>query len=213
MSKNDFPILLATGNSGKIKELKELLADLPLQMLGLNEFSNAREVEETGETFAENAVLKASGYALQTGLWALADDSGLEVAALGGAPGVLSARYGGKDSTDEEKIIKLLEELKKTRDKKRHARFVCAMAISDESGEIRFLAEGVCDGAIAVTHSGTRGFGYDPIFIPEGFDRTFGELESEIKMKISHRARAIKKIIRFLGAFTAPQLDLTTFRL
>jgi len=213
MTKNKLHILAATKNSGKIKELKEFLADLPLQLRSLNEFSNIIDVEETGETFTENAVLKAKSYALQTGLWSLADDSGLEVAALNGAPGVFSARYAGENSTDEEKITKLLEELNKIRDKKRKARFVCAMAVSDDKGEIKFLAEGICDGTIALTSSGTQGFGYDPIFIPQDFEQTFGELSDEIKMKISHRAQAIKKIIRFLGGFIAPQLDLNTFRL
>lgn len=213
MIKNELHILAATKNSGKIKELKKLLADLPLQLRSLNEFSNIVDVEETGETFAENAVLKAQGYALQTGLLALADDSGLEVAALNGAPGIFSARYAGENSNDEEKISKLLKELNKTLDKKRKARFVCAMAISDDKGEIKFLAEGICNGTIALTSSGTQGFGYDPVFIPAGFEQTFGGLESEIKLKISHRAQAIKKIIRYLGTFTIPQLDLATFRL
>ncbi len=196
-------ILAATKNIGKVKELKMLLADLPLQLRSLNEFSNVVDVEETGASFTENAVLKAKSYAVQTGLLALADDSGLEVSALGGAPGIFSARYGGENSGDAEKITKLLEELNKTRDKKRQARFVCAMAISDDKGEIKFIAEGICDGTIASTPSGIYGFGYDPVFIPEGFEQTFGEISSEIKMKISHRARAIKKIIRFLRGFIA----------
>ncbi len=213
MTKNELNILAATKNIGKVHELKEFLADLPLQLRNLNEFSNVIDVEETGATFSENAVLKAKSYALQTGLWTLADDSGLEVAALNGAPGVFSARYGGENSTDEEKITKLLKELNKIQTEKRQARFVCAMAISDDKGEIKFLAEGFCDGTIALTPRGTHGFGYDPIFIPEGFEQTFGELESEIKMKTSHRAQAIKKIIRFLRSFIARQLDLATFRL
>ncbi len=190
-------ILAATKNSGKVKELKEFLADLPLQLRSLNEFSNVIDVEETGATFSENAVLKAKSYALQTGLWALADDSGLEVAALNGAPGIFSARYGGENSTDEDKITKLLEELNKTRDEKRRARFICAMAISNDKGEIKFLAEGICDGTIALTPIGIYGFGYDPVFIPEGFEQTFGELSNKKKMKISHRAQAIKKLFDF----------------
>lgn len=194
-------ILIATKNSGKVRELNGFLVDVPLQLRSLDEFSNVAEIEETGTTFTENAVLKAKGYALQTGLWALADDSGLEVAALDGAPGVFSARYAGKNSTDAEKINKLLEELNKMRDKKRRARFVCAMAISDDKGEIKFLGEGICDGTIALTPCGVYGFGYDPIFIPEGYGQTFGELSGEIKDKISHRAQAIEKIIRFFHNF------------
>jgi len=200
-------IVVATKNFGKVKELRGLLADLPLQLRSLNEFPNIFEAKETGASFAENAVIKARAYALQTKLWSLADDSGLEVAALGGAPGVFSARYAGENATDEEKITKLLYELNETQDGKRLARFVCAMAISDEKGEMKFLTEGVCDGKIALNPSGTNGFGYDPIFVPDNFDRTFGELSGEIKQKISHRARATEKIIPFLRGFYAASLD------
>ncbi len=196
-----------------MKELEDFLKDLPIRLRSLDEFSDVIEVEETGATFTENAVLKAKGYALQTGLWALADDSGLEVAALDSAPGIFSARYAGENSTDTEKITKLLKELDKTRDDKRQARFVCAMAISDDKGVIKFTAEGICDGTIALNPSGKYGFGYDPIFIPEGFVQTFGELSGGIKGKISHRAQAIEKIIRFLRDFITPQLDQTIFRL
>lgn len=196
-------IVVATKNVGKVRELKELLVELPLQLKDLNEFPNISEPEETGATFAENAVIKAKSYALQTGLWSLADDSGLEVAALGGAPGVYSARYAGENATDGERITKLLNELKETPDKKRLARFVCAMAISDEKGEIKFLTEGVCEGKIALSASGKNGFGYDPIFVPLDFEQTFGELSGEIKQKISHRAKAVENIITFLHGFQA----------
>ena len=191
-------LLVATRNVGKLKELEELLADLPVQLQSLNKLTNVVEAEETGATFAENAVLKAQSYALQTGLWAVADDSGLEVEALNGAPGVFSARYAGDNADDEERIEKLLKEIKKTQDRERRARFVCAMAISDEKGEIKFIAEGVCNGTIALTASGTNGFGYDPIFTPDGFSATFGELSGGIKRQISHRARATEKIIQYL---------------
>jgi len=196
-------LLIATKNNGKVKELEELLANLPVNLRSLNEFSDIFEAEETSATFAENAVLKAQSYALQTGFWSLADDSGLEVEALGGAPGVLSARYAGEKATDAEKIEKLLQQLSETKDEQRRARFVCAMAISDEKGEIKFLAEGICSGKIAATPSGGNGFGYDPIFIPAGFKQTFGELSGAIKQKISHRAQATKKIIRYLHGIYA----------
>lgn len=199
--KHKLEILIATYNSGKVKELNGFLANSSLNLRSLSEFSNVIEVEETGTTFTENAVLKAKDYALQTGIWALADDSGLEVAALNGAPGVFSARYAGANSTSAEKITKLLKELSKTHNKKRRARFVCAMAIANEKGEIKFHGEGVCNGTIALKPCGINGFGYDPIFIPEGFKQTFGELRGEIKEKISHRAQAIEKIIRFLDNF------------
>jgi XTP/dITP diphosphohydrolase len=198
-------LLIATKNAGKITELKLLLApdDLPITLRSLRDFPNVVEPEETGSSFAENAVLKAKYYALQTKLSALADDSGLEVSALGGAPGVFSARYAGENATDAEKIEKLLNELKKIPDESRAARFVCAMAIADEKGEIKYLTEGVCSGKISVKPSGKNGFGYDPVFIPEGFHETFGELSNEIKQQISHRARATEKIIAYLRGFTA----------
>ncbi len=191
-------LLVATKNVGKIKELNQLLADLPLTLHSADEFEDIPEPEETGETFTDNAILKARYYAEKTGLIALADDSGLVVDALDGAPGVFSARYAGANATNEEKIAKLLNELNKTQDKARIARFVCAMAIADKNGEIIKIAEGICEGKIAWQARGTNGFGYDPIFIPVGFSESFGELSDQIKHKISHRALAIRKIIEFL---------------
>lgn len=196
-------LLLATKNAGKIKELTKLLAGLPICLRNLSEFETIVEPEETGATFSENAVLKAKYYALQTRLWALADDSGLEVEALGGAPGIFSARYAGENATYAEKISKLLQEMNCTNNGNRKARFVCAMALVDETGSVKFLSEGICSGKIAAKPHGSGGFGYDPIFIPEGYPETFGELSGEIKQKISHRSRAIEKIIRFLRDFTA----------
>lgn len=197
-------LLLATKNEGKIRELAKLLDDLPIRMRSLNEFENFAEPKETGATFSENAVLKARYYALRTGVWALADDSGLEVEALGGAPGIFSARFGGASASYAEKIDRLLGEMKSADGgENRKARFVCAMAISDKTGNIQFLSEGVCDGEIASVPRGANGFGYDPIFVPEGFSESFGELSGEIKRQISHRSKAIEKIIRFLRDNTA----------
>ncbi len=196
-------ILIATKNANKTKELKKLLLNSEVILKDLNEIPNICEAAETGKTFVENAVLKAKSYALQTKMWTLADDSGLEVEALCGAPGIFSARYAGKNATDKENVEKLLRELKRVVDKQRQAKFVCAVTISDEKGEVKFIAEGVCEGKIAVKPSGTSGFGYDPIFIPDGFEQTFGELSVETKQKISHRARAAAKIIRFFADFTA----------
>jgi XTP/dITP diphosphohydrolase len=194
-------LLIATNNDGKIKELHELLADLPIELKSLREFENVGDVAETGETFEDNAILKAREYALQTNLWSVADDSGLEVDALGGAPGVFSARYAGEGAGNAEKIEKLLREIDRTQDKNRSARFVCVMAIADEKGAIKFVARGFCEGKIAEKQAGNGGFGYDPVFIPAGFENTFGELSSEIKRQISHRARASAKIIRYLRDF------------
>lgn len=200
-------ILVATGNAGKIKELKRLLGELPIRLRGLDEFPNIIEAEETGATFAENAALKARFYALAANSWTLADDSGLEVAALGGAPGIFSARYGGAGASDAEKIAKLLDELNKTNAGDRAARFVCAIAVCSPNGAVAFAAEGECRGSIAVRAAGANGFGYDPIFIPAGFAETFGELSAAVKEKISHRARAFEKIIGHLRALNENGLD------
>lgn len=196
-------VLIATKNPGKVAELRTLLADAAFDLLALTDFPGVGEVEEIGLTFSENAQIKAAGYALRTGLTALADDSGLEVQALDGRPGVLSARYGPQGSGFDEKMQQLLDELAETGDKNRRARFVCSMAVADVSGEILVAAEGRCDGRIAQKPRGTGGFGYDPIFVPDGFDQTFGELPSEIKQEISHRARAFREIIPFLRLFLA----------
>lgn len=196
-------IVIATKNAGKVKELAALLADLPVNLRSLNDFENIVEPEETGDDFIANAVLKARDYARQTGLWVVADDSGLEVEALDNAPGVFSARYAGENATSEERINKLLSELNKTGNENRRARFVCAMAVADDRSEIRYVAEGACGGSIVDTPKGTNGFGYDPVFVPEGFSETFGELSDEIKREISHRAHASKKIIAYLRHFIA----------
>ncbi len=180
-----------------------MLADAPFELFSLSDFPSAIEVKETGNTFDENARLKAAGYAMQTGLFSIADDSGLEVEALAGSPGVFSARYGGADTSFEQKMARLLAELDKTGDSKRRARFVCVMAIADEEGGILFTSEGICKGRIASNPRGSGGFGYDPLFVPDGYEETFGELDEAIKQKISHRARAFTQIIPFLRDFIA----------
>ena len=194
-------ILLATRNPGKIRELEGILAGLPYGVIGLQLFPQTTDIEETGTTFAENARLKASGYARQCGLHTLADDSGLEVVALGGRPGVFSARYAGEAAGYNLKIQRLLEEIAKSISAERRARFVSHLAFANERGEILFEAEGVCEGSIANSPRGSNGFGYDPIFIPDGYAETFGELTDEVKSSISHRARAIAKIMRYLRDF------------
>ncbi|MBA2732045.1 MAG: RdgB/HAM1 family non-canonical purine NTP pyrophosphatase [Acidobacteria bacterium] len=191
-------LLIATGNKGKFVEYQSFLASMPIRLRNLAEFPVITEVEETGMTFSENAILKARAYARQTGLWALADDSGLEVDALGGAPGVLSARYGGAGATDSKRIERLLEELCRCASGERRARFICVIAIADAQGEIASISTGKCEGLIAHTSEGERGFGYDPVFIPDGFDQTFGELPPEIKQNISHRALALQGARSFL---------------
>lgn len=208
MTNDKMQLLIATRNSGKVREFERHLADLPVFLRSLTDFPEVTEPEETGATFAENARQKARYYAEQTGISALADDSGLEVEALGGAPGVFSARYAGEDARDEQRIEKLLEQLAATEDERRRARFACAIAVANARGEIKNVVEAACDGTIAQTARGANGFGYDSIFIPDGFSRTFGELSDDIKQQISHRARASAKIIQYLRDFTALSLDL-----
>src|SRR5690606_27563981 len=196
-------IVIATRNAGKLREFRELFADLPIEAVGLADAGVPGDVEaeETGATFRANAELKAAFYAGESGEWTLADDSGLEVAALGGRPGVHSARYSGAAATADTNNAKLLAELSETPDAERAARFVCVIAIADPAGNIAFTAEGKCRGTMARECRGSGGFGYDPLFIPEGFDATFGELDAEVKQKISHRARASAIILRYLRDF------------
>ena len=184
-------LLLATSNAGKVRELTRLLEGLPLRIRNLSEFEPIQPVEETGETFEENASLKAVFYAKRTGLLTLADDSGLEVDALGGAPGVRSARYAGTEATDGQRVARLLEELKGVSDARRGARFVCVLALYDPASAKLRSFRGVCAGRIAASARGSQGFGYDPVFVPEGYEHSFAELPSEVKQRISHRARAL----------------------
>ena len=161
-------------------------------------FGRIAEAEETGATFVENAVLKARHYASLSGLLTLSDDSGLEVEALGGAPGVHSARYGGRDLLYPEKMARLLAELAAANTEDRRARFKCVIALADpSSGEVNTF-DGVCEGRLARAPRGSGGFGYDPVFIPDGHTQTFGELPPEVKQHLSHRARALAKASAFL---------------
>jgi XTP/dITP diphosphohydrolase len=195
-------LLIATHNRGKLQELHALLKELPIELCDLNSFSAIEPVAETGTTFVENASLKATGYARQAAVMTLADDSGLEVEALGGAPGILSARYAGQGASDSERVEELLNQLSSIGAEDSAARFVSVVAISDSLGRILNVSSGVCNGSIAKAPRGTNGFGYDPIFIPEGFDKTFAELTSEVKNQISHRARAFKGSASFLRSLT-----------
>ena len=203
MHKTEMELLIATSNKGKVREIEELFRGTAVRFRNLRDFSPVSDVPETGSTFEENAILKARGYALQTGIWALADDSGLEIAALDNAPGVLSARYGGDETSFHQKMSMLLGEMELAKNLCRDARFVCSMALANGQGGILATAEGVCEGKIADAPRGNRGFGYDPMFIPAGFEETFGELADDIKREISHRARASVKIMRYLLGFIA----------
>jgi len=194
-------ILIATTNEGKIAEFRSLLSDERLEFIGLDAFSDIPDIEETGNTFAENAKLKAVSYSSYFGLHTLADDSGLEVEALNGRPGVFSARYGGVNIDYAAKIRLLLDEINAAEKRSRTASFVSHIVFASPDGDVLFEAEGVCEGSNAFEPKGSNGFGYDPVFIPDGFEKTFGELSDEIKQNISHRARAIAKIMRYLRDF------------
>ena len=193
-------LLLGTRNPGKIHEIKLIIGDLGLELRSLQEFENVEVPEEDADTYAGNALLKAQFYARATGMAALADDSGLEVEALGGAPGVLSARYAGEHATDADRRNLLLSSLAQTGSENRRARFVCAITIARPDGAILNVSEGTCEGVITFAPRGESGFGYDPLFVPDGYDQTFGELSDAIKNRISHRARALMKLREFLSS-------------
>src|ERR1044072_1608258 len=191
-------LLVATNNAGKVRELSQLLSDFPLRLRLLSDFADVLEAEETGDTFAENATIKALYYSAHSGLLTLSDDSGLVVDALGRAPGVRSARYAGREATYAQRMSKLLGEIDATGDAERRARFVCVIAVADPSADTLHTFEGTCEGRIAHAPRGTGGFGYDPLFIPDGHERTFGELPTEVKHTLSHRARALRQAVQYL---------------
>lgn len=185
-------LLIATHNRGKLREYQEIFRDLNYELLTLGDVSIAEDVAETGATLEENARLKANAYARTSGNLTLADDSGLEVDALGGAPGVYSKRYAGEDKSDAERNAYLLEKLRGVPKEKRAARFRCVIAVADAQGNV-WTTEGTCEGEIAFEARGTNGFGYDPIFIVGSGDKHLAEFSSEAKNKISHRGRAAER--------------------
>ena len=191
-------ILIATRNGGKLREYVEMLGDLavngePVELVMLGDLGIETEVEETGDTFEENAILKARAYAAESGLLTLADDSGLAVDALGGAPGVHSARYAGPDATDEDRYRKLLRQMESLPPEDRAARFVCVVAVCTPDGPVH-TAEGDVKGRIAFEPRGSQGFGYDPVFYIPGLRMTMAQAGPEIKNRISHRAVALQNI-------------------
>ena len=194
-------ILMATRNKGKAEELAALLQDLPVQILTLQDFPDLAEVEETGLTFAENAALKADFAAKETGLITLSDDSGLEVDALNGEPGVFSARFAGEPSDDQQNNLKLLEVLKGLPLEQRTARFVSVISlvnpISSEKREISY-SRGICEGLILEELRGDGGFGYDPLFFVPSLQKTFAQLTLEEKNLVSHRGQALRQVVPIL---------------
>ena len=193
-------ILIATQNQGKIKEYRRLFADTGIDFVGLADVGlGDMDVDETGTSFEENAKLKANSYANEAQLWTMADDSGLMVDALDGAPGVYSARYGGADLDHAGKRQKMLAEIANVPDDKRGAKFVCVIAIAKpDNGDVT-LVRGECLGTIAdQEYDEGNGFGYDPIFKPNGYDKTFGQMPAEMKNGLSHRAIAAEKALPIL---------------
>ena len=190
-------LVLATNNKGKVKELKEMLTNLPIEISSLEDYPASGEIEENGTTFEENALIKARAVAQYTGLPAMADDSGLEVDYLKGAPGVYSARYAGESKSDQANNTKLLQELEGVPAEKRTARFRCVIALVNPDGR-EYTASGACEGRINFEPSGDGGFGYDPLFFVDEFGKTFAQIDSLSKNSISHRGRALQQAIIIL---------------
>ncbi len=196
-------LLLATRNTHKTSEIARMLAGR-FKVVDLTAHPSAPEVEETGDTFEQNAALKACAGSAFLGGWALADDSGIEVDALGGAPGVRSARYAGESATDSENNDLLLKNLLPFRGKDRSGRFRCVLALARD-GQLIATFAGAVEGVIVNELKGSAGFGYDPMFVPAGYCETFGQLPAEVKNQISHRSRALSQFAAWLEA--NPVLD------
>ncbi len=191
-------LVLATRNLGKVRELSDMLSQqCSIEVLSMRDFPEAPDVVEDGETYQDNAKKKAVDIASYSGILALADDSGLEVDALDGVPGVHSARYVGSDASDADRIAKLLAAIRDVPDNERTARFKCAVAVAEPNGPADVVM-GVCDGKIIREPRGSQGFGYDPVFVPHGFDQTFAELGEKVKNHISHRAKALRLALKLI---------------
>jgi XTP/dITP diphosphohydrolase len=195
-------IVLATRNRHKLQEFRDMLRDMPVEVVSCDAFAGCPDVEEDGATFADNALKKARAIALHTGLVTIADDSGLEVDALGGLPGLYSARFAGEPSNDGRNNEKLLAELALVPDGKRGAQFKCVIAIVDGRGREK-VVEGICRGVIIRELKGAQGFGYDPLFLETASGLTFAEMDAGHKNSISHRCRAIQELKKILPDFTA----------
>ena len=188
-------IVLASRNRKKTQEVADLLGPAGFTVIPVTDFPDIPEVVEDGDTFAANAAKKATEVAVQLNRWVIGEDSGLKVDALNGAPGIYSARYSGPGATDDKNNQKLIKELSGVADDRRGAGYVCSVALSNPSGDVRVAAEGTCRGRILSAPSGGGGFGYDPYFLIPEFHRTFGDLSPLVKQKLSHRARAFTRFI------------------
>jgi XTP/dITP diphosphohydrolase len=193
-------IVLATGNKNKVREFQQILSTANLTIVPQSEFPGCPEVVEDGATFEDNALKKARAIAAHTGCVAMADDSGLEVDALMGAPGIYSARYAGEPRSDERNIELLLENMRRVCDAGRGAQFVCVIAVVTPDGR-ELVVRGLCRGRITMQPEGSDGFGYDPVFLDEASSRTFAQLTSDEKNAISHRGRAVRALREQLPAF------------
>jgi XTP/dITP diphosphohydrolase len=193
-------LLVATTNPGKFAEVQAFLSGLPLRILSLRDLRNPPTIVEDGATFEENALKKARVLAEYSRLFTLADDSGLEVDALNGAPGIYSARYCGEEGNDEKNNDRLLRELKNIPEEKRTARFVCALALCAPKSleKKQWIVRESCEGRIAFERRGSAGFGYDPLFFYPPFGKTFGEIDQESKATVSHRGQALKRLTEIL---------------
>jgi XTP/dITP diphosphohydrolase len=193
-------LLVATTNPGKFAEVKDFLRQLPLEVLSLSDLATWPKIIEDGATFEENALKKASGLAEYSGYLTLADDSGLEVDALNGAPGIYSARYCGEEGNDKKNNEKLMHELREIAEEKRTGRFVCALALCapKSHGMKEWTVRDSCEGRISFELKGENGFGYDPLFFYPPLGKTFGEIDRAIKATVSHRGKALKKLAEML---------------
>jgi XTP/dITP diphosphohydrolase len=189
--------IVATRNKGKLKEIKEILAGMSYEVITMEEAGFDKEIEETGQTFEENALLKAQKVYEALGEIVMADDSGLEVDYLNGAPGIYSSRFAGENASDAERIDKLLKMLEGVEIKDRKARFVCSIAVVF-SDDLSFVVRGTCEGYIAFKPEGDNGFGYDPVFYIPEYGKTMAQLDSEEKNRISHRGRALNLMLEEL---------------
>lgn len=192
-------LVLGSRNKKKLKEMLELLGDLKLELTDLTLYPNAPEVEETAATFAGNATLKATQLAPVLGTWVVGEDSGLVVPALGGEPGIYSARYAGKHGDDAANNAKLLARMAHLTGDERIAYYISTAVLSDPMGQVVGTAEGRCHGTIVTEQRGAGGFGYDPLFLVPEYGKTFGELSSEVKQSMSHRAKAFRELREMIG--------------
>jgi XTP/dITP diphosphohydrolase len=210
-TRNLETVVLASANRHKVEELRQTLAPLGIELKSTLDFPGAVEVEEDRPDLEGNALKKARYWHRFTGLPALADDTGLEVDALNGAPGVYSARYAGENATYDDNVNKLLSELEGKSSRTARFRTVIAFVTGEEEGD-EFLFEGVCEGVIISEKRGDKGFGYDPVFVPEGHSLTFAELSSEEKNRISHRGRAVQKFLEFVKEGSPPRINRDRLR-